>query len=133
MIHWGDMTDSQTILLVEDEAIMRDALKGALETAGFTVIPAEDGEQGLKAALESHPALILSDLQMPKMGGLEMIRQIRADAWGKTSKIIILTNISDVTALEAAMAEGTFHYLVKSDASMEEVVAKVKSRLSEVV
>ncbi len=108
---------------------MQMALRGALERAGYAVLAANDGEEGLKIALEKHPDLILSDLLMPKMGGLQMIHELRKDEWGKAVEIVILTNISDTSALEQAMSEGTFHYLVKSDSSMEEVVEKVKSRL----
>jgi CheY-like chemotaxis protein len=121
--------NTHTILLVEDEEIMRVTLQGALEEAGLKVLCAADGEEGLKMALEHHPALVLTDLQMPKMGGLEMIRTIRQDAWGAGVEIIILTNISDAAALETAMQEGAFFYMVKSDSSMADVVAKVKSRL----
>lgn len=123
------MTDQRTVLLVEDEDVMRMTLASALEGAGYAVISASNGEEGLKLALEKHPALILTDLQMPKMGGLEMIRSVRQDEWGKGAEVIILTNISDASALEAAMTEGAFFYMVKSDSSMADVVAKVKSRI----
>lgn len=123
------MTDQRTVLLVEDEDVMRMTLSAALEGAGYAVVAASNGEEGLKLALEKHPDLILTDLKMPKMGGLEMIRSVRQDAWGKGAEVIILTNISDAAALEAAMTEGAFFYMVKSDSSMADVVAKVKSRI----
>ena len=123
-------TKNHSVLLVEDEEPMRIALSGALEQAGYTVYTGSNGEEGLKAAVEKHPDLILTDLKMPKMGGLEMIRELRKDEWGKNAEVIILTNISDVTALEAAMSEGAFFYMVKSDSSMADVLEKVKSRLS---
>ena len=123
-------TQKHSVLLVEDEEPMRVALSGALTQAGYTVFTGADGLEGLKAAKDNHPDLILTDLKMPNMGGLEMIRELRKDDWGKTAEVIILTNISDVTALEAAMSEGAFFYMVKSDSSMADVLEKVKSRLA---
>ncbi|MEN9560994.1 MAG: hypothetical protein RIQ56_267, partial [Candidatus Parcubacteria bacterium] len=89
------------VLLVEDEEPMRLALAGALEQAGFEVLQGANGEEGLLLATTKHPEVILTDLKMPKMGGLEMIRELRKDEWGKGAEVIILTNISDVTALDA--------------------------------
>jgi CheY-like chemotaxis protein len=98
----------KTILLVEDEDVMRITLAGALETAGYEVLQAPDGEAGLALAQEKHPALILTDLKMPKMGGLQMIQALRTDAWGKDVEIIILTNVSDAEALDRDAGECVF-------------------------
>lgn len=118
-----------TVLIVEDEMTMANTMSDALTNEGFTTYIATDGEIGLKMALEKHPDLILTDLNMPNMDGLSMIHGIRKDDWGKGVEIIILTNVSDVAALETAMSEGTFYYMVKSDVSLADIVAKVKSRL----
>lgn len=117
------------VLIVEDEMTMANTMSDALTNEGFTTYIATDGEIGLKMALEKHPDLILTDLNMPNMDGLSMIHGIRKDDWGKGVEIIILTNVSDVAALETAMSEGTFYYMVKSDVSLADIVAKVKSRL----
>ena len=118
-----------TVLIVEDEVTMANTMSDALTNEGFETYIAVDGEQGLKMALEKHPDLILTDLNMPNMDGLAMIHGIRKDDWGKDVEIIILTNVSDVAALETAMSEGTFYYMVKSDVSLADIVTKVKSRL----
>lgn len=123
------MTDARTVLLVEDEDVMRTTLSAALSAAGYQVLEAQDGEAGLTLALDKHPDLVLTDLMMPKMGGLEMIRSLRRDPWGENVEVIILTNVSDTEALETAMKEGAFFYMVKGDSSMADVVAKVKSRI----
>ena len=123
------METMHTILVVEDEAPMAMALGDKLESEGFTVLKAADGKTGLTMALEHHPDLILSDLKLPEMDGMEMIRELRTDSWGKDAKVIILTNISDVSKIEEAMVHGTFFYMVKGDTSMAEVVEKVRSQL----
>lgn len=125
------MADAQqkTILLVEDEAPVIMVLKKALEREGYNVITASDGFEGLRLALEKHPDLIITDLLMARMGGMDMIREIRKDEWGKGAEIIILTNVTDVKMLDEAMRQQTFHYIVKGDSSMESVVQKVNERL----
>ena len=123
------MDTKHTILLVEDEEASALALGNALEQAGYTVTKAADGEQGLKMALSDHPDLILADLKMPKMSGMDMIKEIRKDEWGKTAEVIILTNVSDAVMLEEAMSHNTFFYIVKGDTSINDVIATIKTRL----
>lgn len=123
------MSEQKTILLVEDEAPAALALQGALTHHGYTVIVAEDGEKGLALAKEKHPDLILTDLKMPKMGGMEMITELRKDEWGKDVEVIILTNMSEVEMLEKAMENKAFFYIIKGDSSMADIVSKVELRL----
>ena len=125
-----DEQKKSTILVVEDDAPSALALGDKLTQEGFNVVKAENGEEGLKQALSTHPDLILADLIMPKMGGMDMIRELRKDAWGKTAKVIILTNVTDVETVEQAMKEEAFFYMVKGDSTPAEIVAKVRARLS---
>lgn len=123
------MNETPTILVVEDEAPTALALCDTLKKEGFLVLQSGNGKEGLAVALEKHPDLILTDLHMPEMDGMEMIRQLRTDSWGKDAKIIILTNLSDVSKIEEAMVHGTFFYMVKGDSSLSEIVQKVRSQL----
>jgi CheY-like chemotaxis protein len=120
---------AHTILVVEDEAPTALALCDKLEHEGYTVLKAVSGKAGLDTALEKHPDLILADLKMPEMDGMEMIRRLRTDSWGKNAKVIILTNISDVAKIEEAMVHGAFFYMVKGDSSMSDILEKVHSQL----
>jgi CheY-like chemotaxis protein len=126
------MTDQhkQTILIIEDEAPARIVLADSLASEGYEVLQSPDGQDGLSMALHSHPDLILTDLKMPNMGGLEMIKELRKDTWGKGVKVIILTNISDLSTLQEAMSEETFFYIIKGDSSMEKVLQSVKTALA---
>ena len=123
-------TQKQSVLVVEDEAPAALALGDALEKEGFEVWRAEDGEAGLRLALEKHPDIMLVDLKLPKMGGMEMIRQVREDAWGKDARVIILTNVSDMESLEVAMKQETYYYLIKGDTDIADVVKAVRSQLA---
>ncbi len=121
----------QTILIVEDEVSMLNALRDKLTHEGFSILEAKNGEEGLATALRDHPDMILLDVIMPVMDGLTMLAKLREDSWGKDAKVIILTNLSDTEKVSAAMAKGTFDYLVKSDWKLEEVVKKVRERLAQ--
>ena len=119
----------QTILIVEDEAPAAMALADALKNEGFEVWRAADGNEGLQMAIEKKPDILLADLKLPNMGGMEMIRELRKDAWGKNAKVIILTNLSDLHNLQEAVNQGAFHYLIKGDSSMADVVNAVRAQL----
>ncbi len=126
------MENKKTILVVEvveDEAPLRNALVEKLSREGFSVLHAKNGEEGLQTALSNHPNLILLDIIMPKMNGLEMLEKLRADAWGKTAHVIMLTNLSDNEKIAEAMHSHAFDYFVKSDIKIQEVVDKIKEKL----
>ena len=124
------MADVQkTILVVEDEAPLALVLNNGLTQEGFAVLVARDGEEGLKFALEKHPDMILADLKLPKMNGLDMIRAIRADEWGKKARIIILTNVSNPESLGEAMQIGAYYYFVKSDSNMSDILKTIHAQL----
>jgi CheY-like chemotaxis protein len=125
-----DIAEKKTVLLIEDEGATRLALADVMKGEGFEVLTANDGEEGLKTAIEKHPDIILADLKMPKMTGLEMLAELRKDAWGKDAEVIILTNASDVESLDAAMSLNTFYYIVKSDTGIADVIEKVRARLA---
>ena len=117
------------LLIVDDEAIVRKALSSQFDAENVEVLTANDGEEGLKAALENHPDLILMDLVMPVMDGMTMLAKLREDDWGKDAEVIILTNLSDSDRVAEAVEKGTYEYLVKVDWNVTDVVNKVKDKL----
>lgn len=123
------MNPNKTILVVEDEEALRNILTEELKREGFSVLEASDGDTGLKTALEKHPDLILLDIILPKMDGLTFIEHLRRDTWGKEVSVIVLTNLSDALTIERAVEASVFDFLVKTDWKVEEVIAKVKTKL----
>lgn len=119
----------KTILVVEDEAALQKALSKKLEHAGFIVLQAGNGEEGLEVALREHPDLVLLDVMMPVMSGMAMFKQLREDAWGKTAKVIMLTNLNDADNVAKAMGQGSYDYLIKSDWKIDDVVIRIKEKL----
>lgn len=122
---------NKKILIVEDEAPLRNAMTDILTFEGFTVFQAKNGQEGLDIALLEHPDLILLDLMMPVMDGLTMLEKLRADQiYGKNAMVILLTNINDPDKVAAATEAGSYDFLVKSDWNIEDVVRKIKTRLN---
>lgn len=119
----------KTVLIVEDEAPLRGALSIKCKKVGLKVLEAGNGEEGLDVAFREHPDLVLLDIMMPVMGGMAMLKQLRADAWGKSVKVIMLTNLNDAEYIAGAMEQGSFDYFVKSDWKIDDLVEKVKERL----
>ncbi len=79
------------ILVVDDELYIRNILDFALESEGFTVITAADGEQALQKALTTSPDLIVLDVMMPKLDGFEVCRAVKAKEETKDIPVILLT------------------------------------------
>jgi two-component system alkaline phosphatase synthesis response regulator PhoP len=129
------MEKKYSVLVVEDEAPLGDSLEEKLLEEGFDVIRASNGEEGYNLALSRHPDLILSDLIMPKIDGLTMLKMLRKDEWGSRAAVIILTNISDESKVAEVLSSSlsninnTYEYLVKTDWSLDAVVDKIKQRL----
>ncbi len=121
--------EKKTILVIEDEKILQQALSTKLVHEGFAVITADNGEDGLAIALAKHPDLILLDIIMPKMNGITTAQKLATDAWGKTVPIIILTNLSDELKLTENFPKNVVDYLVKSDWEIGDIAGKIKEKL----
>ncbi|MEG8024601.1 conserved hypothetical protein [Sphingomonas aurantiaca] len=104
---------SASILTVDDSPSLRMAIRIALSGAGYAVTEAEDGVQGLKAATASRFDLIITDLNMPNMDGLTMIRELRKSPDQCGTPIIFLTTESDDSMKQQAKAAGATGWLVK--------------------
>lgn len=101
------------ILIVDDKATSRELLRTVLETQGYTVIEAEDGEEALQKARTNNPDLIILDLRMPVRNGYEVLSELRQDANYVTLPIIALTASAMQGDREEAMAGGFTGYLTK--------------------
>ena len=101
------------VLVVEDAPVARELLCGVLRSFGLRVAEAVDGRDGLAAALDDPPDLILSDIEMPYMDGLEMIRRLREDRRFATLPIVVLTTRTDPETRARAHALGVVRFLSK--------------------
>lgn len=122
-----------TILIVEDEISLRNALHDKFAQKGFNVLEARDGEEGLSVSLEKEPDLILLDIIMPKMDGMTVLKKLRPEnKWSKNVPIILLSNLGgdDEMMMMEIENDKMTDYLVKSNWSLNDVVEKVKEKLS---
>src|SRR3990167_1477192 len=122
------MTTQKTVLIVEDEKDIREALRDALQDKNYSVLEAKDGGEGVSMALERHPDLILLDLLMPEMDGMTALKHIREDTWGKNALVIILTNVnaSKEQIIEDMVTGKPLEYLIKSDWKIYDVIEKIE-------
>jgi two-component system, response regulator PdtaR len=105
------MTGPLRVLVAEDETIIRLDLKGLLESAGFEVCAeARDGEEAVRLARETHPDVVLLDVKMPRLDGIEAARRILED---RAVPIVMVTAYGEHELVARAVEAGVFGYLVK--------------------
>lgn len=107
----GNTRTGPVILVAEDHLDSRDALKTLLEAVGYSVVEANDGREAVALALESHPSLILMDLMMPEMNGLDATRMLRQQEEMRDVPIVALTALEGVR--ESALEAGCDDYVTK--------------------
>jgi CheY-like chemotaxis protein len=117
------------VLVVEDSRTISSVVKYFLELEGFEVFVAEDGLLGLEMALREQPDVIVSDVNMPGMGGVEMVRALRADARTSEVGIIMLTSESSVESETEGLAAGADDYILKP-VEPRRLAARVKALLA---
>ena len=104
------------------ELLVRELIK-----EGFDASNAMTGKDALDKFRETKPDLILLDLLLPDQHGFEVLRQIRRDPEGQTTKVMVLSNLSEDRDKEEAKRLGVLEYLVKANNSLPEIVARVKA------
>ena len=117
---------NQLILVVDDNQDIRDLISLILEEEGYSVISAEEGTSALALIKEKEPTLVLLDVMMPGISGLEVLRQLRASKRSQVSQtpVIMITAKSQSTDIDEALEAGATSYIVKpirADALLEKV------------
>ena len=119
------------ILLIEDDPFLRRACEVGLRKRGFIVLTAVDGEEGILKARNEAPDLILLDMLMPKLSGLETLVELKKDQGTCRIPVVILSNSSVDADIQKAKALGAIGYLVKASLSLQELGDRVLSYLEE--
>jgi two-component system phosphate regulon response regulator PhoB len=127
------MSDSSYVLLVEDDRFLRRACETSLQQRGFTVKSAVDGEMGLRMVRDARPALVLLDLLMPKVSGIEVLRELRADPATADIPVVILSNSSREEDKRHASELGAIGYFVKANLSLRALGDEVTRLLGQPV
>ncbi len=109
------------ILLVEDDRFLRRACEASLRQRGHTVTTAADGEEGLRLARSERPDMVLLDMLMPKLSGLDVLRALRGDEATRALPVVILSNSSREQDVLEVTKLGISGYFVKSNLSLQEL------------
>ena len=114
------------ILIVEDDEDLRELYLEILRDSGFSVLEAVDGAAGLEKALAGGYDLLLLDIMLPKVDGLEILRQLKQRPAFQTLPVILLTNLGRDTFIKDGFALGAAAYLIKSALTPNQVVDEVR-------
>lgn len=117
------------VLIVEDDNFVAEVYSTKLLEMGHEVIITQNGEEGLNVLKENLPDLILLDIIMPVMGGIEMLEEIKKKEEWKKIPVILLTNIGEKDSIQKAQNLGVQDYLIKSHFTPAEVIEKIDAVL----
>ena len=125
------MADKPTILIVDDDPTIRDMYEQRFQKAGFEVIVASNGDEGMKQALTHRPKAILLDIMMPTKGGLGTLEVLKTMPETKDIPVVVFTAYPADQYKETSQRTGAAHFLSKSEVMPGEVVEKVQALLAE--
>ena len=114
------------ILIIDDDKTFQKTMRDTLEPLGYKVTEAYDGEEGMKKAEKEKPELILLDIVMPKLGGMEFLKILNKDKNSSQIPILITSNFSGTSMIEEGMKLGIRGYIVKSEESLKTIVNNIE-------
>lgn len=123
-------TNKPKILLIEDDLSLLEMYTKKFELEGFEVITARSGEEGLEAAKSNHPNIILLDLLLPRVKGLDVLILLSKDSSTENIPVLVLTNVADSSQSKKATEYGAREFLVKAMHTPEQIVQKVKNYIT---
>jgi CheY-like chemotaxis protein len=124
--------DMQKLLVIEDSKLLRLTYGRALARAGYEILNAADGLEGLESARQNLPDLILLDILLPKMSGLEVLRALKQDASTSSIPVIVMSALSEKNK-EKLMTEGAHAFVEKTEALLANNSAALLQSVAEVL
>ncbi len=119
------MPDGIKILLIEDDSFLRELMSEKLRNAGYNVIEAADGNEGLKKIQTEKPSLVLLDLILPGIDGFDLLREFRKELKIEVP-IIVLSNLGNKDDIDRVMAAGANDYLIKAHFTPTDVLERIR-------
>lgn len=120
-----------TILLAEDDIVLQDMYQERLKAEGFTVVLAQDGQQALDKIAESKPQLIILDIMMPRMNGIDVLKKLKEGSDTKDVPVIISTAlVTEMEQVKTLLGKND-SYLIKSEVMPGDIIALVKKKLGD--
>lgn len=127
------MENFKKVLIIEDEVAFQTALADEIRAEGLEVLTASDGQKGLEVALVEHPDLIWLDYILPKLNGIEVLKELRKDDWGNKAHVVLLTQVFDAKVIADAVENGVAKYFVKGDNSIPAIIEETKKHINSLV
>lgn len=121
----NDTAKQRLILLVEDNDLLIQAYRMILEQAGYKVVLANNGKEALDKLESISPDVVLLDMLMPEMNGLQFMKKLKKDKRAGAYRIVILTNLGDEPMVKEAISLGASDYLLKAQLSPIDLLEKV--------
>lgn len=118
------------ILIIEDDVLLSKMYTSIFSSGPYQVENATDGQDGLDKARANRPDLILLDIMMPKLNGMEVLSKLKSDAELESIPVIILTNLAGDNDVQTALGMGAVRYIIKSEVKPKEVEAIVSEILA---
>ncbi len=120
---------TKKILIIEDSTDLADSLEDILRLKGYSTLKAPDGRTGVELAITEKPDLILLDIRLPDIDGLDILKEIRSDNWGGVVKILILTasDLPEVSIPELGIAANDIIH--KSHWSIKDIFDRIEEEL----
>jgi CheY-like chemotaxis protein len=125
----ADDTGKKHILIVEDDLFIRELYQKQLEMAGYAVDTAVDGLEGREKVQSQHPDILLLDIMLPKMNGLDLLKNMKQDPKTQDIPVIILSNLGQDTVVEKGLTLGAESYLVKADTTPMEMLHVIQDKI----
>lgn len=125
-----DMTDSMKILIVEDDPLIQRMYARALMQAGLQTSLIDNGAAALDTALQTQPDLVLMDVMMPDINGIEALKILKADNRTKSIPVIMLSANDDPELMQEALEAGASRYLAKSVVEPDQIVSAIQQSFS---
>ena len=121
--------NEKSVLIIEDDKFFRDLLTNKLKEAGFNPLPAQDGGEAFNLLKAVKPDLIVLDLVLPGLSGMEILETLRKEEKTAEVPVIVLSNLSEPEEMEKAKALGVTDFLVKVNFTPEEIIERIKKAL----
>ena len=115
------------VLLIDDDEVFLKTVIDALSAENYEVITAKDGKEGLQVTKRRKPDLILLDVLMPEIGGMNFLKIIKEDEELNKIPVLVASNLTSMSHVEEGVALGARGYIIKSDESLKTIVDTIKS------
>lgn len=121
---------AKKVMVVDDDMTLHEMYVERLKTAGYTVVSAYDGEEAINKITSEMPDIILLDVMMPKINGIDVMKKLRENEKTKNIPIILLTAlVQEISKIKTMMSEKDA-YMIKSEVSPAEIIKEIESKLA---